>query len=212
MVILNSLLEAITGPALAANVPACHARPVVHAEHGLDWKLLKQAVLDHFAGATAALFGGLENQVHRTVKVAVFGKVLGRSQQHGGVAIVAAGVHLAGMFAGVGEGVELLHGQGVHVGAQGQCAAGGTGFHDADDTGSAHPAVDGNAPLCQLGGHHIRRANFLETQLRVGMDIFAQGRNFGGVGNNGLYQFHGKRPPQEEKCPSPVITRAYAIR
>jgi hypothetical protein len=44
--------------------------------------------------------------------------VLGRRQQHGGVAVVAAGVHLAGVLAGMREAVELLHGQGVHVGAQ----------------------------------------------------------------------------------------------
>jgi hypothetical protein len=38
-------------------------------------------------------------------------------QQHGGVAVVAAGVHLAGVFAGVGKRVGFVHWQCIHVGA-----------------------------------------------------------------------------------------------
>ena len=170
------------------------------------------AIGAHLAPATAALFGGLEDEVHRAVKVLVLGQMLRSCQEHGHMAVVSAGVHLAGMCAGVGKGVELLHGQGVHVGAQSQCAAGGAGFHNAHHPGSAHAAVDRNAPLGQLGGHHIGRAHLLKTQLRVGMDVFAQGRNFGGVGNNGFDQFHGKCPPRGQKCPVCVIARAYAIR
>jgi hypothetical protein len=90
----------------------------VHAKHRLHRELVEQAVLDHFARAATALFGGLKNQVDRAVKVALGCQMLRRRQQHGGVAIVAAGVHLAGMLAGVGKGVELLHGQRIHVGAQ----------------------------------------------------------------------------------------------
>jgi len=44
--------------------------------------------------------------------------MLGRGQQHGGVAVVAAGVHLALVGAGVGEVVVLGHRQRVDVGAQ----------------------------------------------------------------------------------------------
>ena len=124
MVILNSLLDAITGPALTANLPDRQARPVVHAKHGIHRELLEQAVLDHLARAAAALFGRLENQVHRAVKIAVLGQVLRGGQQHGGVAVMAAGVHLAGVLAGVGKGVELLHRQGVHVGPQANGACG----------------------------------------------------------------------------------------
>ncbi len=47
------------------------ARPVVHAKHGLHGELLEHAVFDHFTGTAAAFFGGLENEVHGAVKVAV---------------------------------------------------------------------------------------------------------------------------------------------
>ena len=90
----------------------------MHAKHRIHRKFFKQSVLDHLAGAAAAFFSGLKNQVHRAIKIAVFGKVLGGCQQHGRVAIVSAGVHFPGVLAGMLEGVELLHGQSIHVGAQ----------------------------------------------------------------------------------------------
>ena len=77
------------------------ARPVVHAKYRLHGELVEQAVFDHFTGTATTFFGGLENQIDGAVKVAVFGKILGCGQQHGGVAVVAAGVHFAVVFAGM---------------------------------------------------------------------------------------------------------------
>ena len=122
----------------------------MHAKDGFHFELLKQTVFDHFAGAAAAFFGGLENGVHRAVKVAVLGQVLRSGQQHGGVAVVAASVHLARVAAGMGEGVELLHGQGVDVGAQANAATAGTAIAPVDDAhhaGGAHAAVNRDAPI-----------------------------------------------------------------
>ena len=52
----------------------------------------------------------------------------------------AAGVHLAFVLAGVGEGVRFLHGQRVHVGAQADRAlAGELAADDADHAGAAQP-------------------------------------------------------------------------
>jgi hypothetical protein len=39
------------------------------------------------------------------------------------VAIVTTSVHFAGVLAGVGKGVELLHGQGVDVGSEANTSA-----------------------------------------------------------------------------------------
>ena len=79
---------------------------------------LKQAVLHHGAGAGVAFFAGLEDQHRRAVKVAGFGQVTRCAHQHGGVAVVPAGVHQAGLGRFPGELVVLSHGQGVHVGPQ----------------------------------------------------------------------------------------------
>ena len=99
-----------------------HARPVVQTKHRIHREFLEQAVLDHFAGTAAALFRRLKNQHHGAVKVAVLGQVLRSRQQHGGVAVMAASVHLAHVLAGMGEGVGLVHRQRVHVGTQSNTA------------------------------------------------------------------------------------------
>ena len=111
----------------------------MHAEHRLHGETLEQAILDHLARPASAFLGRLEDQVDRAIEITVLRQVLRRRQQHGGVAVVAAGVHLARVSAGMVEGVELLHGQRIHVGAQADGPATGTTVapvHDAD-----HPVV-----------------------------------------------------------------------
>jgi hypothetical protein len=91
------------------------------------------------------------------------------AEQHGAVAVVAAGVHLPGMLRAVREGIRLLDGQRVHVGAQ----------SDRTPTRSsaqrAHHASAGEAPKhfdaarLELAGHDVGRALFAEGELRMRM-------------------------------------------
>ena len=172
-----------------------HAGPVVHAEHGLHGELGEQAVLDHLARAAAALFGRLEDQVHRALEtVAVRGQVLRGGQQHGDVAVMSAGMHFSGMAAGMLEGVELLHGQGVHVGAQADGPAAGaavTAVDGAHHARAAQAAVHGNAPSLQLPGHEVGGADLLEAQFGVGMYVAAQRGDLGRAVQQFLQQGHG---------------------
>ena len=69
--------------------------PVVHAEDLLAGELLEQPVLDHRLGAAAALLRRLEDEMDGAVEIARRGKVLGGAEQHGGVAVMAAGMHAA---------------------------------------------------------------------------------------------------------------------
>jgi hypothetical protein len=50
--------------------------------------------------AATAFLGRLEDQVQRAFKPCIKRNGFGRREQHGGVAIVAAGVHEAGLAAG----------------------------------------------------------------------------------------------------------------
>ena len=107
---------------------------------------------------------------------------------------MAAGVHPAGVPAGVRESVEFLHRQRVHVGAQAHAAPAGAAvasLHDADDAGHSHAPVNGNAPFGQLLRHPLGGANFLKAQLGMGMQITAKGRHVGGVAGKGLDEVHG---------------------
>ena len=167
-----------------------HAGPVVGAEDGLHRELLEQPVLDHLAGTAAAFFGRLEDQVDGAVEIAVLGQMLGRRQQHGGVAVMAAGVHLARMDAGMGELVVLGHRQGVDVGTQAHRALAGAVLDDPDDAGLAQPPVYRNAPVGQLLGNQLRGAVLLETQLGMGVNVTPEGGDALGIGKDRLDQFH----------------------
>ncbi|KAG0771037.1 hypothetical protein G6F22_016846 [Rhizopus arrhizus] len=101
-----------------------HDGHVVRGRHdGVAGILREQPVFHHALGAAQAFFGGLEDQVERAVEFAVPGQVVRRRQQHGRVAIVAAGMHDAFVAAGVVQTRGFLDRQGVHVGAQPQALA-----------------------------------------------------------------------------------------
>ena len=165
----------------------------MHAKHRLHGELVKQAVLDHLAGAAAALFGRLKDQVNRAVKITVLGQVLGGRQQHGGVAVVTAGVHLAWSGTGVRELVELLHGQRVHVGSQPDAATASATvapMNDADHAGGTHAAVHFDAPAAELLCHHFGGTKLFKTQLRVRMNIASHTGDGGGLGEDRVNEFH----------------------
>ena len=157
-----------------ADLPDRHARPVVRAEDGLHREFLEQAFLDHLACTAAALFSRLEDQIDRAVEVALARQVLGRRQQHGGVAVVAAGVHLAGVLAGVGEPVAFCHRQRVHVRAQAHGAIRSAVLDDAHHARRAQAAVHRDAPVGQRLRDQVAGALLLEAQLWVGVDVAAQ--------------------------------------
>ena len=72
------------------------ARHVVHAEHFFDAEALHHAVLDHLVAAAAAFLGRLEDDRDRAGEIARLGEIFGGAEQHGGVAVMAAGMHHAG--------------------------------------------------------------------------------------------------------------------
>ncbi len=157
--------------------------PVVQGKHGIAGEALEQAVFHHGLGARTTFFRRLEDQVDGAVKVGVFCQQGGCSQQHGGVAVMAAGVHLAGYAAGVRSARGFLYGQGVHIGADADAAPGVVfgvalavdGGHDAC---LAQTAVDGQAQRIQVGRNLVRRAVFFIAKLRVRMHVMAETEQF----------------------------------
>ncbi len=165
----------------------------MHAEDGLHGEALEQALFDHHAGATAILLGWLEDQVDGSVEVAVSCQFLGCGQQHGGVPIVPTGVHPAGVPARMRKLVELLQGQGVHVGSQSQRTATGTSvapMHRAHHTSARQSTVNRNAPLGEFGGHDVGGAFLLKTEFRVGVDVAPQSGDASGLADDAVNQIH----------------------
>ena len=96
--------------------------PVVQGEGSFDGgSHVGEAVLEHASRAGAALLCGLEGEVHRAAEGGLAGfEHAGGAEEHGGVAVVAAGVHLAGDAAAaiLGHVGFLRQRQRVHVRAE----------------------------------------------------------------------------------------------
>ena len=97
---------------------------VVQAIDLLDAEALHHAVLHHRLAAGAALLRRLEDDDRRAVEAARLGEVFCRAEQHRGVAVMAAGVHLARRLRRPGLAALLVDRQRIHVGAQPDDAAG----------------------------------------------------------------------------------------
>ena len=117
-------------------------RHVVHGKDGIAGEAVKQAVFHHLARAAQAFFGRLKNQIQRAIKRADVCKVLCRSQQHGGVPIVATRMHQARMATGMGQPGSFLNGQRIHVGTQTQLARTGAALELPHHTGATQTPRD----------------------------------------------------------------------
>ena len=156
--------------------PERQARRVVHAEHAVAGEALEQAVAEHRLGAAQSLLGRLEDEMHGAVEVARRGEVARRAQQHGGVPVVAAGVHLAGVARLVGQVGGLLDRQRVHVGAQadGRAVA---GLQHPDHSRLADVAMHGAAEFGELAGDELGGAVLLEAELGMRMQVLPPRRH-----------------------------------
>jgi hypothetical protein len=152
------------------------ARHVVHAVHHIAGELLEQPLLDHHPRAAQPFLGRLEDEMDGAGEVGRGGESLGGAQQHGGVTVVAAGVHLVGYGRRVVERVLLLEMERIHVGAQpDRLLAGLVALERADHAGCREPTVDLEAPGLELLGHDLGRSYFLECRLGMAMDVAADG-------------------------------------
>jgi hypothetical protein len=95
-----------------------HARKIMHAVDLGNAETLHHAVFHHLVAAAAALFGRLEDDRDIAGEIARLGEILCRTEQHGRVAIMAAGVHLAPCGGCPGLAGGLLDRQRIHVGAK----------------------------------------------------------------------------------------------
>ena len=111
-------------------------------------------------------------------------QVARRAEQHRGVTVVPAGVHLAGNNRAIFAPRRLLDEQSVHVGAQADGAvAPAPPVNRGDDPAAADPLDDFiDAPLAQFSRHQPRGARDVEAGFRVAMDIAADFDEFRFVG------------------------------
>ena len=174
-----------------------HPRHVVHAVDLADAEAVEHAVLDHGLGACAALFGRLEDHHRGAIEIACLGKVFGGAEKHGGVAVMAAGVHLAGVLRGVGLVGLLVDRKRVHIGAHADDLAAilALALDDADDARSSDAAqhlvdAEGFQFLLDDPGGAV---NVVE-KLRMFVEITTPAGDFGFQGCDALMRRHGQNP------------------
>ena len=161
-----------------------NARAVVHAVDLLDAEPVHQSVLDHGGGARTALLGRLEDYDRVAGEIPGLGEIPRCTQQHRGVAVMAAGMHQARRLGGMGQIGRFLDRQRVHVGAKPDhpdlALAGLLALDDADDAGLAEAGGDlVAAEFAQAIGDECRSAMDFIEQLGIFMDIAAPGLNIG---------------------------------
>ena len=98
-------------------------RPVMQRIDLVRRKALEQAFLHHDVAAAAMFLCRLEDDVGGAGEVARLGEVARCTQQHGGMAVVSAGVHAPVVSRLVRPRGGLVHRQAIHVGAQAHRAA-----------------------------------------------------------------------------------------
>ena len=96
----------------------------MYAENAAHPIALQYAALAQFPGAAGGLLRGLEQKQHVAGEfLYMFRRPLRQREHPGHVAVVAAGVHAAGMLRRIGQTCLLRHWQGIHVRPEGHRVA-----------------------------------------------------------------------------------------
>jgi hypothetical protein len=143
----------------------------VDPQHKVDAR--ERAIRDHRLRAPLALLRGLEEHPHRSLGAAP-AQDARRRRPHGGVAVVAAGVHESGRQRRVGGAALLLDGQGVEVHAQ-EDGPPPPPLRGGQETGAPHPPAHLEAAPLQERGHPSRGPGLRVGQLRMLVKVAAEG-------------------------------------
>ena len=162
-------------------------RPYVQAEHPVD--TLEHARLDHGAGSAGHLLGRLEGEADSSGEIlAALRQQVSQRQRDGQVHVVAASLHHARADRAIGEPGPLLDRQPVHVGPHQHALARTLAAQGAHHAGPGHTGCDLEPEVAEVIGDHARRVDFLEGQLRLGMEVPAPSEEVAFPGRDGLAQ------------------------
>ena len=164
------------GPRPHRHLPHFLAWQVVHGEHGIAGKAFEQPLIHQPLGAAYIFFRRLKNQMDRAIEAPCRRKIAGRAEQHGGVPIMPAGVHLALRHRSIWEIGGLVDRKGIHVGANADTAAAVAMVQCADHRGARKSGCHLKAEARQFGCHHLRCAMLLESKFRMRMKVVAHRR------------------------------------
>ena len=159
----------------------------MHHDGGVHIGIFEHTGVNHVLGAAENLLGGLEHELDGALNLVLMGlEQPGGAQQHGGVHIVAAGVHPA-VGAGKRLAGGLLNGQGVHIGAEQNGLAGVLAAQQHHKSRLA-AGNGGQAHLLQFAFDNGKRIVQVKAGLGMGMKFAAHGDHLGRKGGGLLHQ------------------------
>ena len=167
------------GARLHHHLPLCLSRQIMQGKDAVAGKAGEQPILDHPHRAALVFLRRLEDQTHRAIEIACLGKVAGKAQQHGCMPVMAAGMHLAGIFRSIGKIGLLRDRQRIHVGAQADGPARGAIAEAGDDTGLGDPRRHLEAEAGAFLRHDAGGAFLLEQHLGMRMEVMPDGGEIG---------------------------------
>ena len=155
------------------------AGPVVQAEDALGWETAEKAVVQHLLGAAIALFGRLEEQVDRTAELPGSGKVERRTDQHGHVPVMAAGMHLSWYRRSVWMTALLVDRQRVHIRTQRDRRSRSGSPDHSDNATTADSGMDLYTEFAKLLRNEGGGPFFFQRQFRMRMHRTTHRPQFG---------------------------------
>ncbi len=190
-------VEAVGGSHEVAGLQAHHADgelgPYMKA---VDFRNVVQlaALRDVAAAADGCFFfGRLEDQLHGAFEFVLHLVQHGSgAEEDGHVAVVSAGMHLAGVLRSEGKAGLFGHRQRVHVCAKSHGLAGRIAVDVADDGVLEEPGLKRDAQLCEFILDVERGIHFLAGHFRVGVEMAAPGDDLWNHGVDFFFDFFFK--------------------
>ena len=160
------------------NAPKRIAGAVVIAENRVN--PIERAVFDHARGAQAAFFGGLEKKPETTRKtIMVARQFSGRKKQRRRMAVMAARMHFAWGFRGIGKAGFFRNGQCVHIGAQRDDRPRSPSVEGGHNTGFGNADSDVIPRFSQKFSGEVRCRVFFVSEFRITVQSPTDGSCFG---------------------------------
>ena len=116
--------------------------------------------------------------MHRAIEIACFRQIARGRQQHGGMPIMPAAMHLAFSAGFMREAIGFRHGQRIHIGTNTEPPLAIAVPQHAHHAGLANAAMHLNPPGSEAFGHQRAGPHFLKPQFRMGVEIAPPGGQF----------------------------------
>ena len=177
------------GAGFHGNLTCLHVGPDMDTEAGIN--AVHGTLLDHAGRTLGHLFRRLEGQLHGAAElVLVVVEQPGHCEHGSGMAVMAAGVHHAGILAGIINAGLLLYGEGIHVPPQKDGLAGLCALDGGQHAGLQAAGAPLDAVLVQLGLDGLAGLIFLAADFRMGMEMAAHLYQIIVIGSCNLFDIH----------------------